>query len=148
VNKKNQFNTPFGRYKNPKISDEDLIKNVSKFLRKIKIFSMDFENFLIQNAKKGDFIYLDPPYHPISKYSDFKRYTKDFFEFKDQQRLAELFNTLDSRGCKLLLSNSFADSILKLYSNFETITVFSSRSINSNPDGRGLIKEVLIRNYE
>ncbi len=148
VNKENQFNTPFGNYKNPKIVNAELIQSISKFLNSVKIFCMDFEAFLLLHAKKDDFIYLDPPYHPVSKYSDFKRYTKDFFGIEHQKRLAEIFRALDKKGCKLLLSNSYSPLILDLYSEFEIITVKARRSINNNGDGRGEIKEVVIRNYE
>jgi len=147
VNKKNQFNTPFGNYTHPKIVDEKLLKSVSFFLKLTQIFCMDFEDFLLENAKKDDFIYLDPPYHPISRYSDFKRYTKDFFGLDEQKRLATLFNILNKKKCKLLLSNSYSDVILDLYSDYEIITVSARRNINKDPEGRGRVKEVLIRNY-
>ena len=74
--------------------------------------------FLNKNAQKNDFIYLDPPYQPISKYSDFKRYTKDFFDEDDQKRLSNIFKKLDKKGCKLLSSNSYSKQILSLYENF------------------------------
>lgn len=148
VNKKNQFNTPFGKYKNPKIVNEKLIKAVSLFLEPTEIHSEDFEDFLLENAKKDDFIYLDPPYNPISEYSDFKRYTKDFFGKDEQNRLAKIFKKLDKKGCKLLLSNSYSDMILNLYSEYEIITVHARRNINKDPNGRGVIKEILVRNYE
>ena len=148
VNKKNQFNTPFGKYKNPKIVNENLIKAVSIYLKNTEIHCQDFEDFLLEYAKKDDFIYLDPPYNPISKYSDFKRYTKDFFGKDEQDKLAKIFKKLDKKGCKLLLSNSHSDMILKLYSEYEMTTVHARRNINKDPNGRGPIKELLVRNYE
>ncbi|OGH07648.1 MAG: hypothetical protein A2W22_00605 [Candidatus Levybacteria bacterium RBG_16_35_11] len=148
VNQKNQFNTPFGRYTNPKIVNAELIPQVSTFLKNVKIYCMDFEKFLLENAKEEDFIYLDPPYHPISKYSDFKRYTKDFFGLEEQKRLAFIFKKLHEKGCKLLLSNSYSDFILELYKDFNIVIIDARRNINKNPDGRGLIKEILIKNYE
>jgi len=148
VNKKNQFNTPFGNYKHPKIVDVKLLKTASKFLKSTKIFCMNFEDFLLKKAKKDDFIYLDPPYHPISRYSDFKRYTKDFFGLDEQKRLLKVFNILNKRKCKLLLSNSYSELILDLYSDYEIIVVHARRNINRDPSGRGKIKEVLIRNYD
>ncbi len=148
VNQKNQFNTPFGKYTNPKIVNSQLIIEVSTFLKKVKIYCMDFEKFLLENAKEDDFIYLDPPYHPISKYSDFKRYTKDFFGLEEQKRLAFIFKKLHEKGCKLLLSNSYSDFILESYKDFNIVIIDARRNINKNPDGRGLIKEVLIKNYE
>lgn len=148
VNQKNQFNTPFGNYTNPRIVNVELIPQVSIFLKNVKIYCMDFEKFLLENAKEGDFIYLDPPYHPISKYSDFKRYTKDFFGLEEQKKLAFIFQKLHEKGCKLLLSNSYSDFILELYKDFNIVIIDARRNINKNPEGRGLIKEILIKNYE
>jgi DNA adenine methylase len=148
VNKKNQFNTPFGNYKNPKIVNPPLLHSISEYLQEVVICSEDFEKFLMNNAKKGDFIYIDPPYHPISKYSDFKRYTKDFFGIEEQKRLANLFAKLDKKGCFVLLSNSYSDLILELFKDFKIDTVFAKRIINKDPNGRGNVKEVLVKNYD
>ena len=147
VNKNNEFNTPFGGYKNPKILDAPLILKASKFLNNVDLYCLDFEEFLLKYAKKEDFVYLDPPYHPVSKYSDFKRYTKEFFGEKEQIRLANIFRTLDERGCKLLLSNSYSDLPIKLYKDYEIITVMAKRRINKDSTGRGEVKEILVRNY-
>ncbi len=147
VNKKNQFNTPFGSYKNPKIANPELIVSVSDFLKPIDISSMDFEEFLRKHAKKDDFIYLDPPYHPRSEYSDFKRYTATSFERDEQMKLANLFRELTKRGCNLLLSNSYTEFVLDLYSDYHTEIVQARRNINKNSYGRGPIKEVLVMNY-
>lgn len=147
VNKKNEFNTPFGKYKNPKIVDQDLLLAVSTFLKDVKIYEGDFKQFLLKNSKKGDFIYFDPPYHPISKYSDFKRYTKDFFGINEQKDLMEVFRTLDKRGCKLLLSNSNSDFIRNIYDGYKIEEVMAKRNINNKGEGRGAIKELLISNY-
>lgn len=116
-------------------------------MKSTKISCLDFEDFLLKNAKKDDFIYLDPPYHPISRYSDFKRYTKDFFGYEEQKRLAKVFNLLNKRKCKLLLSNSYSELIVDLYSDYDIVIVHARRNINKDPNGRGKIKEVLIRNY-
>ena len=97
VNKKGQFNVPFGYYKNPKILDEDQLLATSKLLKKTKILLGDFKDVLCKHAKKGDFIFLDPPYLPVSKYSDFKRYTKEQFYEKDQIHLANLVNNLSKK---------------------------------------------------
>jgi len=148
VNKKNEFNTPFGHYKNPKLVHPELFNVISKFLKNVDIYEMDFSDFLLKFAKRGDFIYLDPPYHPISKYSDFKRYTKDFFGIDEQRKLANLFIKLNKKGCNLLLSNSHSDLILDLYSDFNINIVEAKRLINKNALGRGAVKEVLINNYE
>jgi len=148
VNKKNEFNTPFGNYRNPKIINEVLIFNVSQFLKNVRIECNDFEKFLMENARKEDFIYLDPPYHQVSKYSDFKRYTKDFFGIEEQIKLAETYKKLHEKGCKLLLSNSYSELILSLYKDFNLTIVLAKRNINKDPNGRGKIKEVLVKNYE
>lgn len=148
VNKNNQFNTPFGKYKNPKFVNKELLRSVSLFLKNVKFFETDFEKFLLKNAKKNDFIYLDPPYYPVSKYSDFKRYTKEFFGKPEQLRLAKTFKKLDKRGCKLLLSNSYTKLVSELYNGFGLVAVKARRSINKNGNGRGRIKEYLVKNYE
>jgi len=148
VNKKNQFNTPFGYHKNPKILNADLLLVVSEFLSNVELFESDFEVFLLENARKGDFIYLDPPYYPVSKYSDFKRYTKDFFGEPEQIRLANVFKKLDKKGCKLLLSNSHSDLISQEYDGYDQMVVEARRNINKDGNGRGAVKEYLVRNYE
>lgn len=147
VNKDNQFNTPFGNYKNPNIVNEELLFSISDYLKSVDIFSLDFQEFLLKYAKEGDFIYLDPPYVPISEYSDFNRYTKESFNLIDQKRLAKVFITLDKKGCNLLLSNSYSKLVLDLYSNFNINIVNARRSINKDPNGRGYIKEILVNNY-
>ena len=106
VNKKGQFNVPFGYYKNPKIYDKDQLLAASELLKKAKILLGDFKDILCKYAKEGDFIFLDPPYLPVSKYSDFKRYTKEQFHEKDQISLASLVKKLSNKGCHILLTNS------------------------------------------
>lgn len=147
VNKKNEFNTPYGYYKNPRIVNADLIRIVSSFLSSTEINCMDYREFLEENAEEGDFVYLDPPYDPISKYSDFKRYTKDRFGKNEQVQLADVFRELDRRGCMIMLSNSYSELVLDLYSDYNMITVKARRNINKNGDGRSAIDEVLVRNY-
>ncbi|OGC12251.1 hypothetical protein A3K48_07315 [candidate division WOR-1 bacterium RIFOXYA12_FULL_52_29] len=148
VNKQNQFNTPFGGYKNPKIVNVSALKQASRYLQHVKIFYGDYYKILQKYARKDDFVYLDPPYYPISKYSDFKRYTKEGFDIIQQKRLAHLFKILDARGCKLLLSNSSAECIANLYSEYTVITVRAKRLINSDHNKRGFVKEILVNNYE
>jgi len=148
VNQKNEFNTPFGNYENPKILNEELLLEVSNFLQNVEIYGEDFEEFLLEVSKKGDFIYLDPPYHPVSKYSDFNRYTKKSFKEEEQNKLANLFKKLDKRGCKLLQSNSNSEFIKELYKEYIIEEVYAKRNINKDSTKRGAIKELLIRNYE
>jgi DNA adenine methylase len=125
----------------------DLIRTDSEFLKSTEIFCMDYKEFLEKHARKGDFVYLDPPYHPVSKYSDFKRYTRDFFGENEQIELAGMVDKISSKGCKFMLSNSYSDLVMSLYSKYETTTVRARRNINKNPDGRGEINEVLVSNY-
>lgn len=148
VNKQNQFNTPYGHYKNPKIINANSLKQASEYLKNVQIYHDDYFNLLLSIARKNDFIYLDPPYYPISKYSDFKRYTKEGFGLNQQEKLAHLYKKLTSRGCKLLLSNSSVKCIADLYSRYNVITVKAKRIINCDHKKRGPVKEILVKNYE
>ncbi|TXJ32905.1 DNA adenine methylase [Brachyspira aalborgi] len=146
-NAKGNFNTPMGSYKNPKIYDKDLIFSVHKVLKNVSITNKDFEVVSLK-AKKGDFIYFDPPYYPLNKTSSFVSYT-DNFSANEQIRLYKLFKMLDCEGIKVLQSNSNTDFIKELYKDFEIIEVISKRAINCKGDKRGKITELIIRgNYE
>ena len=146
-NAKGNFNTPIGSYKNPKIYDKDLIFSVHEVLKNVSITNKDFEVVSLK-AKKGDFIYFDPPYYPINKTSSFVSYT-DNFSANEQIRLYKLFKMLDCEGIKVLQSNSNTDFIKELYEDFEIIEVISKRAINCKGDKRGKITELIIRgNYE
>ncbi|RLD90559.1 MAG: DNA adenine methylase [Bacteroidetes bacterium] len=149
VNNSGEFNSPFGRYKNPNIINETTIKAVNKYLNnnKITILNVDFENAL-EGIKKGAFVYFDPPYEPVSKSSNFTGYIQGGFNLFDQIRLRDLCIDLDSKGIKFLLSNSATPLIKDLYNNFNIKYVKAIRSINSNAKKRGEIDELLIRNYE
>jgi len=146
VNSKGQFNVPFGRYRNPKICDKENLKAVSKALINVKLIKSSFEKCL-EFAEKGDFIYFDPPYQPLSETANFTSYTKENFGKESQAKLFEVFKECDERGCKLMLSNSYNEFILDLYKDFEIKTVSAKRAINSDATKRGCIKEVLILNY-
>lgn len=146
-NAKGNFNTPMGSYKNPKIYDKDLIFSVHEILKNVSITNKDFEVVSLK-AKKGDFIYFDPPYYPLNKTSSFVSYT-DNFSANEQIRLYKLFKMLDCEGIKVLQSNSNTDFIKELYKDFEIIEVISKRAINCKGDKRGKITELIIRgNYE
>ena len=149
VNSAGEFNSPFGKYKNPNIVNEITIRAVSKYLRDndIKILNEDFESSL-KNIKAGDFVYFDPPYHPVSNSSNFTGYVQGGFNENDQIRLRNLCEKLNKIGVKFLLSNSSSDFIEELYSDFKITYVKANRSINSNAKKRGEIDEVLVRNYE
>ncbi len=150
VNSQGQFNVPFGRYKNPNIVNEFILKAISKYLNEnnITLLNTDFEE-AVKDIRKNELVYFDPPYDPVSDSSSFTGYTLYGFGKDEQIRLRDLCNTLDSKGCKFLLSNSATPFISKLYhnANYEIIPVKASRSINSIASGRGKIDEVLVRNY-
>ena len=149
VNSAGEFNAPFGRYKNPNIVNEITLKAVSKFLNEndITILNKDYEKAL-EGLKKGTFVYLDPPYDPLSDSSNFTGYNKGGFGKEEQDRLKQVCDSLDARGIKFLLSNSSTEFIQNLYSKYKKNIVFAKRSVNSLGNKRGEIEELLIRNYE
>ena len=149
VNSKGGFNTPFGKYKNPLICDEQNLIKVSKALKGVEITHRDYK-WILEQAKKGDFIYFDPPYYPINKTSSFTSYTKEGFLDKEQIELRDLFVKLHKRGCFLMLSNSDTPFINKIYSKagIYITKIKANRAINSKSSGRGRITEVLITNYK
>lgn len=153
-NLKGEFNTPHGRYKNPTICDKDNIKSVSKSLKNTTITSSDFKNTL-EYIEKGSFIYLDPPYRPISKTASFKSYSKENFNDDEQKRLKKYCDDLNNLGAFFILSNSdpknedpddnFFD---ELYSNYTIERIKARRYINSNKSKRGNITEIMVNNYK
>ena len=145
-NSKGKFNVPFGRYKNPKILDKENILAVSKLLTNTIITSCSFEK-AVENAKKGDFIYFDPPYHPLSITSNFTSYSNNGFTEEDQIKLRNVFKELHKRNCFVMLSNSDTEFIREIYEEFTQKTVSAARSINCKAAGRGKINELLIMNY-
>ena len=145
VNSKGQFNVPFGKYKNPNFCDEENLRAVSKALKNVEIINDSFERCL-EFANEKTFIYLDPPYMPLSKTASFTGYTKEDFGEDDQIALFRVFRTLDERGCKIMLSNSYHKFILDLYRDYRIETLRARRSINSDASKRGSVREVLIMN--
>lgn len=144
VNRHGQFNVPLGRYANPRLFDEANLRSASKLLQRATLSAFDYEKFLLKNARAGDFIYLDPPYAPVSQFSDFKRYTKEQFRENDQQKLAQTFEMLTDMGAYPVLSNSYCDLTLKLYSKHHIEIVKANRNINKNSDGRGAVAEIIV----
>lgn len=149
VNSKNQFNVPYGRYKNPQIVDENLLYDISEYLNgnDIEILEGDFER-AVSTATSGDFVYFDPPYAPISSTSSFTSYTNEGFDESDQIRLRDTFIELSKRGVNVMLSNSDVELIHELYSNIPNIdirVVKANRMINSKASKRGKINELIIR---
>lgn len=131
VNKKGQFNVPYGRYKNPKICDEENLLAASKILRNTTIIYGDYKDVLNEYAEPGDFIFLDPPYLPISKHSNFKRYTKEQFHEKDHRELADEVKRLKELGCYILLTNSNHPLVHELYRDYDITIHKTKRNINS-----------------
>lgn len=135
VNKKGEFNVPYGKKSGNFINREQL-RDASEFLRNTTIVYSDYLDVLRKNAKKNDFIFLDPPYYPVGKYSDFQRYTKEFFYHDDHVSLKEEFDRLVKIGCFVLLTNSDHPAIIDLYKDYEIRIVETKRLISSNPETR------------
>ena len=150
VNSKGKFNVPLGRYTNPNIVNEENLRSVSSILQasKVSIKCRDFEAVL-RDAKKGDLVYFDPPYQPVSDTANFTSYTNKDFTDKDLERLGDLCNKLDSKGCKVLLSNSDSKQVSDMFSEkpWKVNKIQANRSINSNSKKRTGHFELLIKNY-
>lgn len=150
VNSKGKFNVPLGRYINPNIVNEENLRVVSRILksRDISIQCKDFA-LVLDQSRENDFVYFDPPYHPISKTSNFTSYTHQDFGIDDLQRLAKTCNALDDNGCKVLLSNSDSPEVFNLFSKkkWNIVKMGANRSINSDSKKRKGHYELLIKNY-
>ena len=147
VNSAGQFNSPYGRYKNPNIVNEAVLKAVSKYFKNndIDIRNGDYKDTLI-NLDKRSFVYLDPPYMPISSSSSFTCYTEGGFGYEHQVELKEECDKLTQKGIRFVQSNSDCDEIRELYKEYKIKIVKAKRSINSVAKKRGEINEVLIYN--
>lgn len=149
VNKKGEFNTPFGKYKNPNIVNEEKVRIVSKYFNdnSIKILNEDFET-AVSSARKGDFIYFDPPYDVEENISTFTGYTNSGFNKASQIKLKDLCDRLTKKNIKFVLSNSNTAFINELYSDYSIEIIQVNRRINSKPTKRSKsAEEVLIKNY-
>ena len=154
VNKKGEFNVPMGAYKNPKICDEENLRNVSMVLKNVKIIYADYresEKFIDEKT----FVYIDPPYRPLNTSSSFTSYTENDFTDKEQIELAEYIDILNKKGAKIVISNSdpkndnVEDNFFdELYKNYNINRVKATRMLNSNASLRGAINELLITNYK
>lgn len=153
VNKKGVFNVPFGRYERPQICDEETLRKDGQLLKNVEIITGDFENTL-NYADNNTFFYMDPPYRPLSETSYFNDYSKEAFNDESQVRLKCFCDKIDEAEHKFMLSNS--DSRLNgetigffdnLYRDYHIERVWASRSINANPEKRGKLTEILVRNY-
>ena len=149
VNSQNQFNVPYGKYKNPKIVDSDLIHSISEYLNdnKITILNTDFEK-AVQDVRKGDFVYFDPPYIPITETSSFTSYTHEGFSYAEQIRLRDTFKYLNDKEAYVMLSNSSSPLVQELYQEFNIHYVETQRTNGAKRSSRGKISEVIITNYE
>lgn len=145
VNSKGGFNVPMGSYKNPLICPEEDLREISKLLKNVKIFLGDFGE-CSKLVDKDTFVYFDPPYYPLKKES-FTTYSKEQFLEKEQIKLADLFNELNSKRAKLMLSNSDTKFIKELYKEYNIHFVQANRMINCDGKNRGKVSEVVITNY-
>ena len=136
LNKRGQFNVPFGKYENPTICQPETLRSASEALQDARILVADYREVLRHHAQRGDFVYLDPPYLPTGKYSDFKRYTAAQFYEDDHHELAEDVKYLTELGCHVLLTNSNHALTYDLYRGFDIQVVRSKRNINSKGDSR------------
>lgn len=148
VNSQGQFNAPFGRYKNPNILDEAVLKAVSSYLNdaQVEILNQDFSK-TVATARKNDFIYFDPPYDPVSNTASFTGYDINGFNKDEQKRLKNIFDVLADKGCKVMLSNAYTDFIRELYQDYQCIRVKAARAINSKASRRGKVDEILVKSY-
>ncbi len=149
VNNAGEFNSPFGCYKNPNIVNAPVLRAVNSYFNNAMIHftSTDYSNVLM-SLPKGAFVYLDPPYDPVSSTSSFTGYSKGGFTKNDQIRLRECCDELTARNIKFMLSNSATEFIRDQYSDYVIKTVQARRSVNSVAGKRGDVNEVVIRNYE
>ena len=148
VNASGAFNSPYGHYRRPNIVNEHTIRGVSRYFNScdITFFSGDFASVLEQ-VPKGGFVYLDPPYDPVSDTASFTGYNRGGFGREEQVRLKECCDALTARGVKFLLSNSATPFIRELYGSYRVSIVQARRAVNSVASRRGAIEEVLVRNY-
>lgn len=147
-NRQGQFNVSYGKYKNPNFVNASGIRSMSQYFNAANIIftSVDF-SLVLNNLPSGTFVYLDPPYDPISETANFTSYTRYGFTKEDHIRLRECCDALTAREIKFMLSNSDTDFIRSLYAGYDITEVFAKRFINCNGNSRGAVKELIIRNY-
>jgi len=147
VNRQGQFNVPLGAYQQPGIFDAQELRAASAALQTVELAVADFRGVL-HHAHAGDLVYFDPPYHPLNKTSSFTSYTQAAFGEQEQRELAQLYRALADRGCRVMLSNSWSPLILDLYRGFRLVEVKAARAINSKPERRGKISELVVLNFD
>ncbi|MEA5580434.1 DNA adenine methylase [Nodularia harveyana UHCC-0300] len=148
VNSQGKFNVPLGRYKNPNICPENILRAASDQLSTAEIKQADFTSILTYAYSSDDFVYFDPPYYPVSQTSYFTAYSSYCFAENQQLKLRDIFAELAQRGVKVMLSNSDCEFIRELYRDFKIHPISANRSINANAKKRGKITEVLVTSYE
>ncbi len=148
VNSAGEFNSPFGSYRNPNIVNEPVLRAVSAYFNAAAVYfsCMDYAEVLAQ-VKRGTFVYLDPPYDPVSVTSSFTGYAKHGFSRDDQIRLRACCDDLDRRGIQFMLSNSATPFIMDQYAMYRITVVRARRAVNSVAGRRGGVDEVVVRNY-
>jgi len=148
VNNAGEFNAPFGNYRNPNIINAPALRAASAYLNTaaVRITSLDYAKVL-RTLPEGTFVYLDPPYDPVSDTSSFTGYTKDGFTRDDQVRLRECCDGLNAKGIQFMLSNSATDFIREQYTAYSITIVRAKRAVNSDAAKRGEVDEVVVRNY-
>jgi DNA adenine methylase len=147
VNNRGEFNVPFGRHADRTLVCESSLIQFSSLLKKVQILNADFES-AVRSAKRGDFVYFDPPYMPVSKTAKFTDYNSRGFRIADQERLAARFRKLSKKGVQVMLSNSKVPEIEELYRDFHIETVEAKRYINCNGLRRNGTQEIIVTNYE
>lgn len=149
VNNAGEFNTPFGNYKNPNIVNAPTLRAVSAYFQKAEItFSCRDYTDVLAEIPRGTFVYLDPPYDPVSDTANFTGYSRGGFCRDDQIHLRECCDDLTQRGIKFMLSNSATDFIKEQYAAYHITVVKAKRAVNSDAAGRGQVDEVVVRNYD
>ncbi|MGD1932258.1 MAG: DNA adenine methylase [Leptolyngbyaceae cyanobacterium] len=146
-NSKGHFNVPMGRYQKPKVCDAETLRHASAALQQTDLTCAQFPSILERAQSPADFVYFDPPYHPISATSSFTRYNRYGFQAADQQRLHQTFAQLAHRGVQVMLSNSDCPFIQDLYRDFYIHQIQASRAINCKAKRRGKISELVITSY-
>lgn len=146
VNKKGQFNVPYGK-EDRNFLNETSLRAVSEFLKETTILYADYKSTLLKHAQEGDFLFLDPPYYPLGKHSSFKQYIKEPFYHEDHILLKQEFDKLVAKGCYVLLTNSAHPFILELYKEYRIEIIETKRIISSNPNTRNGKDIIVIGGY-
>lgn len=145
VNRSGRFNVPFGRYENPTICDEENLRAASQVLSGVRLEVADFES-VCRGARRGDAVYLDPPYLPLSQTASFAQYARSPFGVDEHERLARVFSDLARRGVRAVLSNSHTEESRRIFRGFAGELVPVTRPINCKAEARGAIREILLSN--